>query len=152
MLTAAVQAGHDDGAAVAFTGSRLDQTLQVGEMIIRRHMVHTAEQLVGQAVVAGVHHKIQVIAAQTFLDETLCVTGLEAGADAGDDEGVLLHSQFMCPAHQMCINLVCQLFRAGYHDQADVRHLSLNAEKVIRAHCLSHVSHTLLIHCVFVCL
>ena len=45
-------------------------------------MVFLTEQIIGQAVVAGVHHKIQVIAAQTFLDETLCVTGLEAGADA----------------------------------------------------------------------
>lgn len=88
VLTAAVQAGHDDRHTVCLTGDRLDQALEVGEVVIGREVILIAEQVVGHTVVPRIDHDEDIVAADGFLDQTLGVTALEAGALAGDDEAL----------------------------------------------------------------
>ena len=129
VLTAAIQGGHDDGHPMAAAGYGLDQALQVGEMIVGGHVVLHTEQVVGQAVIAGIHHEEDIIAADGFLDQALCIAALEPGAGAVDDEGLLLDADFLGPGFQMLVDLAGQCFRTGAGDQSDVSNLGLGVEK-----------------------
>ena len=101
VLTATVQAGHDDRHTVCLTGHGLDEAFQVGEVVIRRQVVLIVEQLVGHAVVAGINNDENIVAAHRLLDQTLGVAALEAGAGALDDKAIGLVAGLAGPAHQM---------------------------------------------------
>lgn len=83
MLTAAVQAGHDNADAVGAACNSLDQAHQVLEVVVRGEVVLIAEQLVGNAVIARIDEDIQVVAAGRGLDQALGVAGLERGQSDG---------------------------------------------------------------------
>ena len=55
------------------------KALQVGEVIVRRHVVLVVEQLVGHTVVAGIDHDEDIVAAHRLLHQTLGIATLEAG-------------------------------------------------------------------------
>ena len=128
VLTAAVQAGHDDGNAVCLTGHSLDQTLQVCKVIVRGHVVLVVEQLVGDAVIARVHHDKDIVAADRLLDQTLGVAALEAGAVAGNNEGVFFNSGSLCPTDKVLVDQAGQLLCTGAGDQPHIRHTGLLKE------------------------
>ena len=125
VLTAAVQAGHDDGHAVCLACHSLDETLEVCKMVIRGEMVLIAEQIIGDAVVARVHDNVDIIAAHRLLDEALGVAALETGALGGDDERLLINASFVGPAHQMVVDEVGEFLGTGAADQAQVSDLRL---------------------------
>lgn len=120
MLTAAVQAGHDDRHAVCLTGDRLDQALEVGEVVIGREVILIAEQVVGHTVVPRIDHDEDIVAADGFLDQTLGVTALEAGALAGDDEALFFHTGRLGPLDKMLVDEGGQLFRTGAGQQTQI--------------------------------
>ena len=129
VLTAAVQGGHDDAHAVAAAGDGLDQTLQVGEVIVGGHVVVVIEELVGHGVVAGITDEENIVTADGLLHETLGVAALETGAGALDDEGILLDADFLGPCDQVVVDELGQLLSAGAGDQSRMGDLSLRAEK-----------------------
>ena len=131
MLTATVQAGHDDRHTVCLTGHGLDEAFQVGEVVIRRQVVLIVEQLVGHAVVAGINNDENIVAAHRLLDQTLGVAALEAGAGALDDKAIGLVAGLAGPAHQMLVDEVGQLLGARAGDEAQVGDLRL-VEAILR--------------------
>ena len=125
VLTAAVQAGHDDGHTVCLARHSLNEALEVGEVVVGRQVVLIVEQLVGHAVVAGIDHDENIVAAHRLLDQTLGIAALEAGAGALDDKAIGLVSGLSGPAHQMLVDEVGQLLGARAGDEAQVGDLRL---------------------------
>ena len=76
-------------------------------------MVLIVEQLVGHAVVAGIDHDENIVAAHRLLDQTLGIAALEAGAGALDDKAIGLVAGLSGPAHQMLVDEVGQLLGTG---------------------------------------
>ena len=108
-----------------FPNHSLDQTLQVCKVVVRGHVVLVVEQLVGHAVVAGVHNDEDIITAHRLLDQTLGVAALETGALGGDDERLLINASFVGPAHQMVVDEAGEFLGTGAADQAQVSDLRL---------------------------
>ena len=132
MLPSAIQAGHYDRHAVGSAGHSLNQTLQVREMVIRRHMVLLTKQVVGQAVITGIHNEENVVAPDGLLDQTLGIAALETRAIAVNDKCVLLNANFPGPCTQVTINQVGQLLSTRTSNQAEMRDLRIRAEKIGR--------------------
>ena len=97
-------------------------------------MVVVTEQLVGDTVVAGIDHDVDIVAADRLLDQTLGVAALEAGAVTGDDKGVLLVADFLGPVDQITVDEAGKLLGTGAGDQSQLRNLSITAEKVLGIH------------------
>lgn len=129
VLPSAVEGGHDDGHPVGTARHRLNQTLQVGKMIVRGHMVFVTEQIIGQGVVAGVNHEEHVVAANGIPHQALGVAALEPGAITGDDKGFLRNANFLRPVNQVAVDELGQFFGAGTGDQAQVGDLGVRGEK-----------------------
>ena len=138
MLTAAVQAGHDNGHTVCLTGHCLDQALEVGKVVIRGEVVLITEQVVGNAVIARIDNDKDIVAAHRLPDQALCVTALEAGALAGDDKAILLHACGLCPFHQMLVDQLGQLLCTGAGQQTQVCHAGF----LEKCHRIDLVGHT----------
>ena len=132
VLTSAIKAGHDHRHPVGPTGHRLNQTLQICEMIVRRHMILHAKQIIGNAVIARIHHDENIVAPDGLLHQTLRVTALETGTGTFNDKRVLLNADFLGPSAKMNINEVRQLFRTRAGDQPKVCHLGIGVKKVGR--------------------
>lgn len=79
VLPSAVEQGHHHGDAVGLAHGGLDQPLQVLVMVVGGHVVLLAKVLVGAAVVAHIHHKVQVIAPHGALQNALAIAGGEPG-------------------------------------------------------------------------
>ena len=94
-------------------------------MIVRGHVVHVVKQLVGHAVVAGIHHNKDIVAAHGLLDQTLGITALEAGAVAGDDKGLLVNAGVLGPTDQVLVDQAGKLLGTGAGDQPHVCHTGL---------------------------
>ena len=137
MLAAAVQAGHDDRHAVCLAGHGLDEALQVCEMVVGREVVLVTEQVVGHAVVARIDNDEDIVAADGLLDQTLCVAALEAGALAGDDEAILLHTGRLCPLDKVSVDEVGQLLCTGAGQQTQI----CNAGLLKKCHRVNFVRH-----------
>ena len=137
MLAAAVQAGHDDRHAVCLAGHGLDEALQVCEMVVGREVVLVAEQVVGHAVVARIDNDEDIVAADGLLDQALCVAALEAGALAGDDEAILLHTGRLCPLDKVSVDEVGQLLCTGAGQQTQI----CNAGLLKKCHRVNFVRH-----------
>ena len=144
MLTAAVQAGHDDRHTVCLAGHGLDQALEVGEVIVRGHVVLVVEQLVGHAVVAGVHNDEDIVTTHRLLHQALRVAALEAGAVAGNDKGILLDAGLFGPANQMLIDPAGKLLGTGAGDEPHIRHTGL-LEEGLRGNFNGHNHNSLLL-------
>ena len=129
VLTAAVKQRHHNVNAVCLTTCRLNETLQILIMVIRGHVVLVAEVVVGQAIIAYVYNKEQVIAAHGRLDKALAVAGRETRAAVFDDERVHIHTGTLCPTHQMGLNLFGKLTRTGKRYDAKRCYAILCTEK-----------------------
>ena len=138
MLTAAVQAGHDNGHTVCLAGHCLDQALEVGKVVIRGEVVLVTEQVVGNAVIARIDNDKDIVAAHRLPDQALCVTALEAGALAGNDKAILLHACGLCPFHQMLVDQLGQLLCTGAGQQTQVCHAGF----LEKCHRIDLVGHT----------
>ena len=130
MLTAAVQAGHNNRHTVCLAGHCLDQALQVGEVIVRRHVVLVVEQLVGHTVIAGIDHDEDIVAAHRLLHQTLGIATLEAGAVARNNEGLFVNSGSLGPADQMLVDQAGQFLCTGAGDQPHICHAGLLKERL----------------------
>ena len=117
MLTAAVEAGHNHGNTVCTACNRLDQALQICKMIIGRHIVLMAEQVIGQAIVTGVNNQKNVMTADGLLYKALCVTALETGAITANNKGISLNTHFLTPVDQMLVNQMCKFLSTGACNQ-----------------------------------
>ena len=74
VLAALIEERHNDIDAAAFSAYSRDDPLQVLEMIVRGHVVDIPRQRVCYAVVADVHHQVQVLAADRFGDNAFRLT------------------------------------------------------------------------------
>ena len=130
VLPAAVQTGHDNRHTVGSACHCLNQPLQVRKVVIRRHMVFLTEQIIGQAVVAGVYDEENIVSPDRLLDEALCVAALKAGAVTVNDKRVLLNASFPCPRAQVTINQVSQFLSTRTSNQSKMRDLRIRIEKI----------------------
>ena len=85
VLAAAEEDRHDYAQTVRLAAGRLDETLEILEMIVRAHAVLLAEHVVLAAVVSHVDEKIKIHPTDGILDQALAVAGLKAGAFAIND-------------------------------------------------------------------
>ena len=86
-------------------------------------MVNFSAQRISERVVAHIHHEIQVITADRFLQNSFCLAGAEAGSLGADEVGIPLitfKSQVIfflmvpvfSPFYDVVIDFVPQLFTA----------------------------------------
>ena len=115
----------------------VDQALEVGEVVIGREVILIAEQVVGHTVVPRIDHDEDIIAADGFLDQTLGVTALEAGALAGDDEALFFHTGRLGPLDKMLVDEGGQLFRTGAGQQTQI----CNTGLLKKCHRINFVGH-----------
>ena len=138
VLAAAVEQRHDDGDAVGLAAGGLDQPLQVLVVVVGAHAVFRAEQPVLAAVVAHIHHEVEIVAPHGALDHALAVAGGKAGALAGDDEGLLVKALAVGPTDQVAVDQRGQFVGAGGGDEAKVGHTVAVNEKLGAAVLLLH--------------
>ena len=112
MLTATVQHRHNHIQAVRFSAGRLNQTEKILEVVIGRHGVRLAEQIVLDAVVTHINDKIQVHAAYCGSNQTFGIAGRKTGAFGVDQEGILFNTGFSGPFDQIAVNALGQFLRA----------------------------------------
>ena len=129
MLPATVQARHNHSHAMRSASHSLDQPLQIGKVIIGRHMIFLTEQIVGQAVIARIHDNENVIPADGLLHQSLRVTTLKPGTGTVNDKRILFNANFLRPCAQMTINQIGQFLRTGAGNQSKMRDLRIRIEK-----------------------
>jgi hypothetical protein len=109
--------------------SSLDQTLQVGEMIVGGHVIGVTEELIGQAIVTGVNDNENVVTTDGLQHQTLGITALETGACTGNDKGFLVDTDFLGPVDQMAVDELGQLLSTGAGNQTQLGNLIVGVEK-----------------------
>ena len=129
VLPSAVQTGHNDRHAVSSAGNSLNQTLQVREMVIGGHMVLLTKQVVGQAVITGIHNEENVVTPNGLLDQAFGIAALETRAVAVNEKCFLLNANFPCPCTQVTINQIGQLLCTGTGNQSQMRDLRIRIEE-----------------------
>ena len=73
VLPASVEQGHNHVDSVGLTAGRLNQPLQVLEMVVGRHVVLLTEIIVGTAVVSHIYDEEQIISTHCGIDHSLSV-------------------------------------------------------------------------------
>ena len=73
MLTAFIQEWHDDRDTACLTTNGCDDTFYISVVVVRRHVVGVAAQRIGQAVVADIEQNVDIVTADRFVDDTLCL-------------------------------------------------------------------------------
>ena len=73
VLAALIQEWHNDIDSAGFSTDGCDDTLQILEVVVRRHVVGVAAQRIGQAVVADIEQNVDIVTADRFVDDTLCL-------------------------------------------------------------------------------
>ena len=68
-----IQEWHNDIDSAGFSTDGCDDTLQILEVVVRRHVVGVAAQRIGQAVVADIEQNVDIVTADRFVDDTLCL-------------------------------------------------------------------------------
>ena len=79
VLSALIQEWHDDGDPVSLAFDSCYDTLQITEVVIRRHMVLIAAYRIGEAVICNIKHNIYVEPSDGLLYESLCLAGTKPG-------------------------------------------------------------------------
>ena len=131
LLSGLVEIGHDDGDAPGLAAGSGDDPLEVGEMIVRRHVVVVAEHPVGLAEVDNVDKDIQVHAAHGVGKNTLAFAGTETGELGFHDIGValviivggvvlVLSRPFRTPVDKIAVNLFGHFLFACHGDQSQL--------------------------------
>ena len=115
---------------------RLDETLEILEMIVRAHAVLLAEHVVLAAVVSHVDEKIKIHPTDGILDQALAVAGLKAGAFAINDESILCLRAARGHLHQVVVHLRSQLARTLRHNQSKGSRAFSHVKDCLRVHML----------------
>ena len=129
VLSSFIQVWHDNGDASCLAADRGDDTLEVLIMIVRRHVVHLAEHLIGFTVIDDINEKIEVHAAHGTLHNALAFTGSETRQVAvhdirrslisGKREAVLvLAFPLGAPLGQIIVNFLPDIFAAFQRDES----------------------------------
>ena len=77
MLTAFVQEWHNNIDSTGFSTDSCNDTLQILEMVIRRHVVCVAAKRIRQTVIADIKQNVDIISADRFVDDTFCLSRTE---------------------------------------------------------------------------
>ena len=67
VLAALIQEWHNDIDSAGFSTDGCDDTLQILEVVVRRHVVGVAAQRIGQAVVADIEQNVDIVTADRSL-------------------------------------------------------------------------------------
>src|SRR5699024_10208228 len=70
VLTALIQERHDNVDSPGFPSYSGNDPFQILKMVIRRHVIGVAAERIGQGIVADIHHEIEVVTADRFLQDT----------------------------------------------------------------------------------
>ena len=130
-LKAFIQIGHDDRDAAGFSADCSNYTLEVGEMIIRRHVVVKSKHAVGLIVVDHVHKDVEVHAAHRLCHNSLALAGSETGLFGIDDIGgteiacesravFMLVLALGAPVLKIGIDFLPHRFTSGDGDEAEL--------------------------------
>ena len=136
VLTAAVQDGHDHAQTVRFAAGRLNDALEVLEVVVGRHVILAAVHVIRQAVISHIHNKVQVIAADGGFDQAFSVAGRKAGAFVLNEEGVLIEARLLGPADKVFVDLRGQFLRTRQGDETQIRYTLFKTKKFLRTFCL----------------
>ena len=90
MLTAFIQKRHDNVDAVRVCDRHADQSLQILEMIVRRHVIFEPVHLVSEAVVGDIGDDKQVRSSNGFIDNAFGLSGAKARATGTDQISVTI--------------------------------------------------------------
>ena len=132
VLAAFIQEWHDNihsSGLSAYCGNdplqilKSNDPLQILKMIVRRHVVQMTAQRVGQRIVADIHHEIEVVSPDGFLQNTFGFPGAEAGSLGVDEVRrtlipfeleiiLLLVVPVFTPLYNVVVDLGPQLFAA----------------------------------------
>ena len=63
---------HDDIDTARLPSDRGDDTLQILKVVVRGHVVDLTVQGIGQAVVADIHHQIDILSTDGFAEYAFC--------------------------------------------------------------------------------
>ena len=74
VLTAAVEDRHDDGDPMSLSSCCLNKSFEILIVVVRRHVVFVAEQVVGTSVVAYIYENVHISAADSLVYHTLGVS------------------------------------------------------------------------------
>ena len=124
---------HNDSDTSCFAAYSSDQTLQILIMIVRRHVILMATDIVSDAVVADVHDDKQVASADGFTETAFRFTGSETGTRAVYQVGILsillkiyviavLHIGGLTKIHQIVVHLPGKIhaaFQSGDFQRRD---------------------------------
>ena len=80
MLSSFIQERHNNIDTMRFSGSSSDDTFQILEMIIRRHMILITAYLISNTVVGDIAKNEKIHSTDRFVDDTFCFTGTETRA------------------------------------------------------------------------
>ena len=128
MLAALIEERHDDIDTARLPSDRGDDTLQILKVVVRGHVVDLTVQGIGQAVVADIHHQVQVLAAYRFGDNAFRFSGTKARNAGIDKKSILLISgksniiamlvcAFAAPFDKIIINFLSEFLTSGESDE-----------------------------------
>ena len=130
VLAAFIQIGHDNRQTAGLAADSRDDALQILEMIVGRHVVRVAVKLVGQAVIADIHHQVQIVSADGIVDGALGLSGSEPGRVRRDqirvalisgegDIGFVLQIAAVAPFYKVIVDLAAEVLAAFQWDQSE---------------------------------
>ena len=122
VLPAAIQQRHDHVDSVRLSLSCLNQALQVLIMVIRRHMVFIAKQLIRAVIIAHIRQNKQVRTPNSGLDEPLSVSGGKPGTFCFNQEGLFISAALSAPLNQILVNFLPKLFRTVHYNESQGRY------------------------------
>ena len=73
VLPAFIEERHNDINSPPLASDSSNHSLQILEMIIRRHMIRSAGQGIGDIVIAYIYHQVKIFAADRFFQDSLCL-------------------------------------------------------------------------------
>ena len=79
VLSPLIEKGHDDIDSGSFAVAGRDDALQVLKMVVWRHMVDEAVHVVGDAMVADIHHQKQILPSDGLSENCLPFAAAESG-------------------------------------------------------------------------
>ena len=130
-LKTLIQVGHNDRDPAGFPADRGDHTLEVGKVIVGRHVVVETEHAVGLIVIDHIYQNIEIHTANRLLDNTLALSGPEAGNPGINDvRGLLIGGEsgavsmfmlaFCAPVLQVVVDFLSHLLASGDSDQTQL--------------------------------
>ena len=91
-LTAFIKVWHDNVDSAGFAANSSDRTLQILEVVVRRHHIGVSADGIIDAVVTNINHNINIIPTYGFADLAFTFTGTETRGLNIDEVGITLIS------------------------------------------------------------